>query len=62
MILPKMPQKYPKWKYLIMLLQWLLMPITFIVFGAIPAIEAQTRLALGPKHHLGFFVTPKERK
>ena len=61
MILPKIPEKYPKWKYLIMLLQWILLPFTLIIFGSIPAIESQTRLALGKKHHLGFFVTPKAR-
>jgi len=62
LILPAKPAKYPRSKYLIMLLQWLLMPITFILFGSIPAIESQTRLMLGSKFHLGFWVTPKARK
>jgi len=61
-ILPPRPQNQPKWKYLIMFLQWLLLPITLILFGSIPATEAQTRLMLGEKYHLGFFVTPKDRK
>jgi len=61
-ILPPRPKQHPKWKYLIMLFQWILLPVTFIIFGAIPAVDAQTRLMLGKKYHLGFFVTPKARK
>ena len=58
-LLPPKPSKYKFYKYLFMLLQWLLFPICFIVFGAIPAIDAQTRLMLGK--YLGFWVTEKKR-
>jgi hypothetical protein len=59
-LLPPRPEHEPKFKWLIMGLQWVLLPINIIIFGAIPAAEAQTRLMIGK--YLGFFVTPKTRK
>ena len=58
--LPPRPDGIPKRKYLYMILQWLLMPFTLIVFGSIPALDAQTRLMLGK--YMSFWVTPKYRK
>lgn len=47
-------------RYLIMLVQWLFLPVVIIFFGAIPGLEAQTRLMLGK--YMGFLVTPKHRE
>ncbi len=59
-LLPPRPAKVSRpFAYTIMLLQWALLPVTFIVFGSIPAIDAQTRLMLGKP--LGFNVSPKRK-
>lgn len=57
-LLPPKPPSVSRLAYATMILQWLLLPLTIIIFGAIPAIDAQTRLAFGRR--LGFWVTPKE--
>jgi len=58
-LLPPRPPYYGRFKYVWMVLQWLLFPINMILFGSIPALDAQTRLALGK--YLGFWNTPKSR-
>lgn len=59
-LLPPKPPNYGRFKWVWMILQWFLFPINFIFFGAIPAIDAQTRLMI--KKYLGFWVTPKTRR
>jgi hypothetical protein len=59
-MLPEKPPQYGRFKWVWMVLQWALFPINFIFFGALPALDAQTRLMLGK--YMGFWVTPKERK
>jgi len=61
-LLPPRPKHYGKWRSFSMVFQWVLMPFTIIVFGAIPGLEAQTRLMLGGRWRLGFWVTPKHRR
>lgn len=58
-LLPPLPHGKKKSILLVMVLQWVLLPFTLILFGSIPAVEAQTRLMLG--RYLGFFNTPKVR-
>lgn len=58
-LLPHPPRDKRHWHWAGMVLQWILLPITFIIFGALPAIDAQTRLMFGK--YLGFNVTAKRR-
>ncbi|MBR3230953.1 glycosyltransferase family 2 protein [Candidatus Saccharibacteria bacterium] len=57
-MLPRRPAKYRKGKNLLMILQWVLMPITSILYQSIAAFYAQTRLMLG-KYMEKFDVTRK---
>lgn len=57
LLLPKRPRNRSPLNWVFMLFQWLLLPVTFILFGAFPALDAQTRLMLGK--YLGFKVTKK---
>lgn len=57
LLLPSRPAYAGRRKSLFMLLQWFFLPLTLIIFGAIPALDAQTRLMFGK--YMGFWVTPK---
>lgn len=59
-LLPPKPPHYGRFKYALMILQWVLFPVNMIVFGSIPALDAQTRLMFGK--YLGFWNTPKLRR
>ncbi len=59
LLLPPRPKKYGIGKSLVMVIQWIILPVSIIFFGAIPGLEAQTRLMLGK--YMGFWVTPKNR-
>ena len=62
MILPPRPVWFRRRHYALYALQWLATPLTLILFGAVPALDAQTRLMLGGRYRLGFWVTPKFRE
>ncbi|MBQ3474536.1 hypothetical protein IJH24_03925 [Candidatus Saccharibacteria bacterium] len=46
-MLPKRPAKYRKGKTILMILQWVLMPVTAILYQSVAAFYSQTRLMLG---------------
>jgi hypothetical protein len=58
--LPKRPVSQSRFKFIWLVLQWVLIPITITVFGAFPGLDAQTRLMFG--RYMGFWVTPKHQK
>jgi len=63
LLLPQRPKEYSRlkgcWKVLTIVVQWILLPFTIIVFGCLPGLESQTRLMLGK--YMGFWVTPKQK-
>src|SRR3989338_6333390 len=59
LILPKRPGTHPRHQYLFMILQWVLLPISLILFSSLPCLDAVTHLMLGK--YLGFNVSVKKR-
>ncbi|MBR2803052.1 glycosyltransferase family 2 protein [Candidatus Saccharibacteria bacterium] len=57
-MLPPRPAKYRKSRSFLMLIQWILMPITSILYQSIAAFYAQTRLMLG--HYMEKFDVTKK--
>ncbi len=58
-LLPARPAQHGRVKHAMMLLQWLLVPITMVIFSSLPGLDSQMRLLFG--RYLSFWVTPKER-
>ncbi len=58
--LPPKPARYKRHRNIWMLLQWVYLPITSIVYSSFAAINAQVRLMF--KRYLGFIVTEKAVK
>ena len=58
LFLPPRPMRYGRWHTLWLTLQWALLP-PIMIFFAVPALHAQTRLMLGK--YMGFWSTPKFR-
>ncbi|MCA9361868.1 glycosyltransferase family 2 protein [Candidatus Kaiserbacteria bacterium] len=57
---PPRPDGHSRFRYVVMALQWVMVPITMVLFSAVPGLEAQTRLMFGA--YMGFWVTPKRLK
>jgi len=60
MLLPPLPKGVSRIKKITVFFQWIFLPITLILFGSFPALDAQIRLMLGK--YMGFWVTEKLRK
>jgi len=60
-LLPPRPERYKRHRSVFMLLQWLLMPVTAVVYSSMAAYNAQTHLAIG-KYLDKFDVTDKAVK
>lgn len=58
-LLPPRPQSHPRYLYIGMALQWLLLPFTMIFISSIPAIAAVTHMMRGT--YLGFNISQKKR-
>lgn len=60
LLLPPKPSHKHWLRYVEMVAQWILFPTCMLIFGSVPAIDAQTRLMVG--RYLGFWVTEKKRE
>ena len=59
-LLPPKPVNYGKFKYVVLALEWILIPFVMLFFSSIPAIHAQLHWFFGK--YMGFWVTPKIRE
>ncbi|MFA5420761.1 MAG: glycosyltransferase family 2 protein [Patescibacteria group bacterium] len=58
-LLPKRPKNFSFFDNCKLIVEWIFIPVSVIVFGAIPCLDAQIRLMMGK--YMGFWVTPKNR-
>lgn len=58
-LIPERPAAHSRFRYVLMVAQWALVPLTMVIFSSIPGLDAQIRLLTG--RYLGFWVTPKHR-
>ena len=59
LIMPDRPKHHHPYKYVFMLLQWFLLPISLVFFSSLPCLDAVTHLMFG--RYLGFNVSAKKR-
>ncbi len=59
-LLPPKPERYKRHRTIWMVVQWVYLPITSIIYSSFAAIYSQTRLMFG--RYLGFVVTEKATK
>ncbi|MFA5086513.1 MAG: glycosyltransferase family 2 protein [Candidatus Paceibacterota bacterium] len=60
LLLPPKPVNYGRYKYVLMALEWILIPFVMMFFSSLPALHAQMHWLTG--RYMGFWVTPKVRK
>jgi len=54
---PKRPKNFPLWRAILMPLEFVIMPLAGLIFGALPGIDAHTRLMMGK--YIEYKVTEK---
>jgi len=59
LVLPRKPEREPHFKYLVMVLQWVLLPVSLVFFSSLPCLDAVSHLMFGK--YLGFNVSQKKR-
>jgi len=59
-MLPPRPRDVPWMKNIVMVLEWVIVPLIILILGSTPALDAQTRLALAK--YMEFYPTEKKRK
>ena len=59
LLLPPRPKDVKRTKYLVMILEWIIVPFIILILGSTPALDAQTRLMLGK--YMEFQATEKTR-